>query len=180
MSNTIVIFGASGDLTSRKLIPALYQLFRKKRLPKGTRIVGMARSVRTDDGWREELAASTAQSSDGVFDADSWREFAASVYYLPGDIERQEDFARLGERLTEIEGGEATSRLYYLSTLPRLYATVAARLGAAGLADESVGPRRIVIEKPFGSNLRSARELNDSLHKVFTERQIFRIDHYLG
>lgn len=180
MSHTIVIFGASGDLTSRKLIPALFQLFQKGRLPKDTRIVGVSRTPYTSEAWRGELAASTAKAAGATFQTDRWLEFAPLLFYQPGDAENVADFTALRELLTQIEPGPGCTRIYYLSTLPSLYARIAGQLGAAGLADEMAGPRRIVIEKPFGADLVSAHSLNDDLHRVFTERQIFRIDHYLG
>ncbi|MFM8253435.1 MAG: glucose-6-phosphate dehydrogenase [Planctomycetota bacterium] len=180
MSQTLVIFGASGDLTSRKLIPALFELYRKKRLAPDTRIVGVARTKYTSDSWRDDLVKVMKKLTGKEVDATAWNEFAPLLHYLPLDIQQPSDFAQLGAALAEIEKGQKSNRVYYLSTLPRLYAQVAAQLGAAGLASEENGARRIVIEKPFGHDRTSARQLNDSLHEVFSERQIFRIDHYLG
>ncbi|MFM9069760.1 MAG: glucose-6-phosphate dehydrogenase [Planctomycetota bacterium] len=180
MSQTLVIFGASGDLTSRKLIPALFELYRKKRLAPDTRIVGVARTKYTSDSWRDDLVKVMKKLTGKEVDATAWNEFAPLLHYLPLDIQQPSDFAQLGAALDEIEKGQKSNRVYYLSTLPRLYAQVAAQLGAAGLASEENGARRIVIEKPFGHDRTSARQLNDSLHEVFSERQIFRIDHYLG
>jgi len=180
MAHTVVIFGASGDLTSRKLIPALYELFRKKRLPEKTRIVGFSRTPFRDDVWRAKLAETTAQFTGQHFDAAVWQEFASSVFYHAGDISRNEDFEQLEKYLLELEGGESASRAYYLSTAPQLYDATVARLGAAGMATEDHGPRRVVIEKPFGTDLASAQLLNQKLHEVLAEHQIFRIDHYLG
>ncbi len=179
MSSTFVIFGASGDLTQRKLIPALYQLFRKGRLKEPTQIVGFARTRFSDEAWREQLAASTAEFTKGDFDAATWEKFAQTVYYQPGDIGRQEDFRLLGERLKGLEPAGA-ARVYYLATAPQFYETAVAQLGATGLAAESQGVRRIVIEKPFGTDLQTARQLNAAVHSVFAERQVYRIDHYLG
>lgn len=180
MPHTVVIFGASGDLTSRKLIPALYLLSKKGRLPKDTRVVGMSRSPFSHDEWRKELTASTQKFAEKEFDDASWTAFAANVFYHPGDAEKAEDFESLKALLKEIEPAGELTRLYYLSTAPKLYGSTVARLGAAGLADESNGPRRIVIEKPFGTDLPSARALNKECHEVFAEKQIYRIDHYLG
>ncbi|MCR9116813.1 MAG: glucose-6-phosphate dehydrogenase [bacterium] len=180
MKNTIVIFGASGDLTSRKLIPALYALFRKDRLPAETKIVGVSRTEFSHDQWREQLHDSTKEFSKETFDAETWRAFADRVYYHPGDIGEQASFQALGEFLDELESGDASSRVYYLSTMPKLYPVAAMGLGQAGLADESNGPRRIVVEKPFGSDLASAQALNQKLHSAFDEKQVYRIDHYLG
>src|SRR5262245_8234454 len=180
MPYTVVIFGASGDLTSRKLVPALYSLFHKGRLPPDTRIVGMARTQFSHEAWRQELAPSTTKFVGKEFRPETWQAFQASLFYLPGDIDRAGDFQKLATLLDELEGGKPTTRLYYLATAPSLYATAIKNLGAAGLAAESQGERRIVIEKPFGTNLETARELNGATHEVFAERQVFRIDHYLG
>ncbi len=177
---TFIIFGASGDLTRRKLIPALYQLHRKGRLPVGTRVVGFSRTQFSHDEWRTQLEASTREFAGERFEAESWETFASSIYYLPGDIGKQEDFVTLADFLEELEGGEESRRVYYLSTAPRFYAPAAEMLGAAGLADESKGARTIVIEKPFGNDEASARALNETVHRVFDERQVYRIDHYLG
>lgn len=180
MAHSIVIFGASGDLTSRKLIPALYSLHRKRRLPPNCRVVGVSRTSLSSDAWREQLGTAAAQHLGKEFDAESWTRFAPCIEYLAGDIGVPEDFSRLGQTLNTLEQGESATRVYYLSTLPQLYPEAVARLGAAGLTAEDHGPRRIVVEKPFGTNLESARGLNRSLHEVFSERQIYRIDHYLG
>ncbi|MEX0793619.1 MAG: glucose-6-phosphate dehydrogenase [Pirellulaceae bacterium] len=180
MANTIVIFGASGDLTSRKLIPALYGLSRKSRLPKKTRVVGVSRTPYSHDAWREELGNSTREFLGEKFDQESWNQFAQSVYYQPGNIDKPEDFTELKSTLEELEGEEGASRLYYLSTAPSLYAAAIENLGVSGLADQAEGPRRIVIEKPFGTDLATAKKLNQEVHKVFPEEFVFRIDHYLG
>ena len=180
MAQTIVIFGASGDLTSRKLVPALYELFRKNRLPADTRIVGFSRTEFTHEAWRTELAESTARFVGRYFDQAVWDQFAPAIFYFPGDIGHVDDFHSLGRFLDEIEHGNESSRIYYLSTAPRFYAPAVTHMGDAGLADESRGARRLVVEKPFGTDLESARKLNLSIHEVFAEGQIYRIDHYLG
>jgi len=180
MADTLVIFGASGDLTKRKLAPALYQLFRKGRLKEPLRVVGFSRSKFSHDHWRELLAESTAEFAGEDFDAQTWADFAPQIYYHPGDIGNAEDFVSLGKFLDEIEGGEPCGRVYYLSTAPRFYEPAVKHLGQAGLSDESTATRRIVIEKPFGTDLASAQALNRSVHEVFAERQVYRIDHYLG
>jgi len=180
MAHTIVIFGASGDLTSRKLIPALYLLHQKGRLPKETRVVGVSRTKFSHDAWRAELEKTTRKFTGNEFDATSWAQFAGNVYYQPGDIDQPESFQALKAFLNELEQGQPTTRLYYLSTAPSLYEPAIAALGAAGLAEESNGVRRIVIEKPFGVDLPSAQALNAATHRVFSEKQVYRIDHYLG
>jgi glucose-6-phosphate 1-dehydrogenase len=177
---TVVIFGASGDLTSRKLIPALYELARKNRLPPNTRIVGSARSKFTHEQFRQSLTETTAKFSGKEFDKKVWDAFVPNIYYHSGDIGQAADYQELKKLLEEIEGPPPHTRIYYLSTSPALYETAIAHLGSSGLADETSGYRRIVIEKPFGTDLPSARHLNDAVHKVFTEKQVYRIDHYLG
>src|SRR5690606_13236623 len=139
----------------------------------------------SDKEWQESLGDSTAKFLGSDFDKDAWQQFAKLVHYQPGDINVQDDFDGLHARLSELEGRSAgkssdLTRLYYLATAPQFYEEAVERLGASGLADEVNGPRRIVIEKPFGIDAQTARELNESLHKVFHERQVYRIDHYLG
>ncbi|MCA9268033.1 MAG: glucose-6-phosphate dehydrogenase [Planctomycetales bacterium] len=180
MPHSIIILGASGDLTSRKLIPALYWLHRKGRLPAETRVVGFSRTDFSHDAWRDELAQSTKAYLKGEFDADAWAAFARQVFYVRGDIATADDFQRLKVFLAEQEQGGECSRIFYLSTSPRLYETAIEQLGAAGLAEETCGSRRIVIEKPFGVDLATARRLHEKLHAVFAEKQVYRIDHYLG
>lgn len=180
MPATIVIFGASGDLTSRKLIPALYQVFRKGRLKTTLNIVGVSRTEYSHAQWREELAKTTEKFAGESFDKENWAQFAERIYYLPGDIGHLEDFEKLATFLNEIEKGEASTRVYYLSTAPQFYQQAIEHLGKAGLACEGECPRRVVIEKPFGIDLASANELNKAVHDVFNERQVYRIDHYLG
>lgn len=180
MADTIVIFGASGDLTSRKLIPALYSLYAKKRLPATTRIVGVSRSKFEHQEWRDSLKETTAEFSPKLFNAATWQAFSEQVYYQPGDIKAQEDFKALGAFLDEIEDETSDGRLYYLSTMPQLYEEAIVQLGEAGLSDDTNGFRRVIIEKPFGTDLATAKALNLSIHKVFREDQIYRIDHYLG
>ncbi len=180
MAHTIVIFGASGDLTSRKLIPALYSLFRKDRLPEQTRIVGVSRSPFEHAQWRTELSESTAKFAANLFEQNAWDAFSENIYYQPGDIQQSSDFQQLGAFLDQIEQGKSKGRLYYLSTMPQLYEAAIEQLGKAGLAEDNGGFRRIVIEKPFGTDLKTARALNHSIHNVFREDQIYRIDHYLG
>jgi glucose-6-phosphate 1-dehydrogenase len=180
MDHTIVIFGASGDLTSRKLIPALYELHRKQRLPAGTRIVGSSRTGFSHQAWRDRLAASTAQYLSQRFDLSVWDDFASSIYYHAGDVTQPEGVASLGQFLDQLESHAQTTRIYYLSTAPQFYEPVVLNLGKAGMTCEDCAERRVVIEKPFGTDLASARRLNEIVHQVFAESQIYRIDHYLG
>jgi glucose-6-phosphate 1-dehydrogenase len=180
MPHTLIIFGASGDLTQRKLIPSLYQLFRKGRLPPETRIVGFSRTAFTHGDWRSQLAESTAKYLSKDFDPALWDKFSQNLYYQPGDIGKVDDFARLSKSLKEIEKADHSTRVYYLAMAPSFYETAVEHLGASGLAEESHGPRRVIIEKPFGTDLKSSRRLNSAVHAVFSERQVYRIDHYLG
>lgn len=180
MTDTIVIFGASGDLTSRKLVPALYRLFIKNRLPAGSRIVGVSRSHYEHQQWRDSLRDTTSEFVGDQFSAESWRSFSENVYYQAGDIQQSDDFDALAKFLRSIEPESGCGRVYYLSTMPQLYEQAIEQLGAAGLADDSEGYRRVIIEKPFGTDLSTAQALNQSIHGVFREDQIYRIDHYLG
>ncbi|MFM7206900.1 MAG: glucose-6-phosphate dehydrogenase [Planctomycetaceae bacterium] len=181
MPHTIVIFGASGDLTSRKLVPAIYNLMRSGALPDQARIVGFSRTPLTDAEWRASLRETTARHCDcGPLDDESWNRFAASIHYQPGDIGVAADIGRLETRLRELEGAAAADRVYYLATAPQFYEPVVTALGDHGMAAQDRGARRIVVEKPFGTDLASAQALNAHIHGVFRESQVFRIDHYLG
>ena len=145
MADSIVIFGASGDLTNRKLIPALYQLFVKGRLPEGSRIIGVSRSDFEHQQWRDSLRETTALYAGDAFDAAKWAAFSENVFYQRGDITSPEDFISLGNFLNSIERDEAgelcaeCGRVYYLSTMPQLYETAIRNLGSAGLSDDSHG-----------------------------------------
>lgn len=181
MGTTIVIFGASGDLTARKLLPALYSNFRKGRLPANTRIVGFSRTPFTDDAFRDKMHESITAFSSQSPDAQSWSEFAQNVHYQPGNLDKKEDYAQLfGQIGTTGSGGD--NLLFYLATAPELYPVAIGNLGATGIVNETdqSGFRRIIIEKPFGHDLDSALLLNRQVHDVFREKQVYRIDHYLG
>ena len=179
-SNTLVIFGASGDLTRRKLIPALYSAARKNRLPTGFRLVGMARSVLPTPEFRADLRQA-ALGIEPTPDAE-WDAFAAAIETLRGDPTSADDLGQLETRLAalEREAGGAAHRLYYLATPPHVYPEVIARLGALGMTAQTEGWRRLVVEKPFGSDLPTAQALNQAIHQVLDESQVYRIDHYLG
>jgi glucose-6-phosphate 1-dehydrogenase len=176
---TIVIFGASGDLTWRKLIPGLFNNYKKGRLPKCPNIVGLSRTRYTDAQFRQHLRSGMEQFSQGTFDPAIWKKFAKKLHYIPGDLNNLEDFIRLKETLAELEK-EPANRIYYLATSPQFYALTVEHLGKAGMADQSNGYRRLVVEKPFGYDLGSAVGLDEAIHAVFNEDQIYRIDHYLG
>jgi glucose-6-phosphate 1-dehydrogenase len=175
----IVIFGASGDLSKRKLMPALYRLAYDGKLPPSFSILGNSRSKLTDDEFRSRMHDAVKEFlEDGPLDEELWESFAANLYYIAGDANDPDVYARIKEKLKSLDQSNA---LYYLSTQPSHYEPIIERLGEAGLAKEcSSGWRRIVIEKPFGHDLESARNLNAAIHRVFTEEQTYRIDHYLG
>ena len=176
---TVIIFGASGDLTRRKLIPALFSNFRKQRLPEGLQIVGVARRDWSDEQFREQLLDGVKRHGDTPLDDESWKAFAATIAYFRGDLDNAEDYQRLQAHLSHTESGP-TDRLYYLATAPQYYGPAADHLAAAGMSGEENGQRRIIIEKPFGTDLASAIELNHRIHAAFAEHQVYRIDHYLG
>ena len=180
-TTSIVITGATGDLTRRKLIPALFNLGCKGRLPNSLSIVGFARSPYSDDQFRELLWQETQAFGEPPARQDEWETFAQRIFYVAGDISVPEHLSHLRQRLTELEGvHEPANRLFYLSIAPTLYEAAIKNLAASGLTQEENGWRRVVIEKPFGRDLRSAQELNHLVHEAFDERQVFRIDHYLG
>jgi glucose-6-phosphate 1-dehydrogenase len=176
---TLVIFGASGDLTARKLIPSLYNLDRKGRLPDGLSIVGVSRTPFSDDAYRDKVAPAAKEFVKGDWSAESWQRFARRLHYVAGDAAQPNGLESLQEWLAKAEG-EAGDRLYYLSVSPDLYGPIATGLGQAGMADEEKGWRRLIIEKPFGKDRASAKALNQTLGKHFREEQVYRIDHYLG
>jgi len=177
----LVIFGASGDLTRRKLVPALFGLHRKGRLPPGFRLVGAARSPGDDEGFRAQSLQGLKEFAPSAFEVEAWASFASRLHYLGGDFAMPDEVRRLDRFLASLSDGEAgRNLLFYFATPPQAYTGLAAALAAAGLAAERDGWRRVVVEKPFGSDLASARALNDALHRHLREDQIYRIDHYLG
>ena len=176
---TIVIFGGSGDLAQRKLVPALFTLYRKARLPDNLNIVGFATTPYSHDEFRDHLREGMEQFGGADFDAGEWDQFAAHVWYWRGDFSVAEDYERLRAFLVEREGGPA-NRVYYCATLSSFFGPIAEALGRLGMADQKEGWRRIVVEKPFGEDFASAEALNRALQTVFDESQIFRMDHYLG
>jgi len=181
---SLVIFGASGDLTARKLVPALYHLFQARLLPAPFRVVGFARRARTDAAWRAELRAALERfSRSQPVEAAVWEAFAANLCYCAGDVADAAAYGRLAERLHSFgEPALAQNRLFYLAIAPSHFAVVVEQLHRAGLLTRAPGPgwQRLVVEKPFGHDRASARALNRALAGVAQEQQIFRIDHYLG
>jgi glucose-6-phosphate 1-dehydrogenase len=144
MSHSIVIFGASGDLTSRKLIPALYSLFCKDRLPEDTIVVGVARSEFTHDEWRDELREKAKKFLRESYRDETWNDFAKRIFYCPGDLTEREDMLRLADFLKKTEPDGDCTRLYYLATMPQLYEPAIAQLGACGRVDRLAARSRIV------------------------------------
>jgi glucose-6-phosphate 1-dehydrogenase len=177
---TLVIWGASGDLTARKLVPSLYRMAVKKRLPDELRIVGVARSPFSDDQFREKMATAVQEFAPHEWSQPSWTAFAQRLFYVAGDTSKPDGLDALARWLVDHEGAGGGRRLYYLAVAPTLHEEIVTRLGATGLSDEKGGWRRVIIEKPFGRDLASARELNRVLRTRFREDQIYRIDHYLG
>jgi len=180
---SLVIFGASGDLTRRKLIPALWTLFAARTLPEPFAIIGTGRTEMSDDAFHDKMKEGVKEFARFKIPSDQvWQRFASNMFYLSGDPTEPELYARLRQRLEDIErrrGGPA-NRLYYLSTPPSLYDDITIQLGKAALARNDSGWTRIIVEKPFGHDLRSAQELNRLVTSVFQEEQVYRIDHYLG
>jgi glucose-6-phosphate 1-dehydrogenase len=182
----LVIFGASGDLTKRKLIPALYNLALAKRLPERFAVVGYARSELSHEAFRDRMRDAVIEfSRTGLKDESAWREFAENLYYVPGAYEDPSGYRKLKEFVDQFDRGVRALpvRVLYLAIPPDLYAPVVQQVAAVDLVSKETDgePRtRVVFEKPFGSDLESARELNRRLHEVLDEKQVYRIDHYLG
>jgi glucose-6-phosphate 1-dehydrogenase len=182
---TMVIFGASGDLTRRKLVPALYSLARDRRLPPGFAVVGVARRDLEHDLFRKQMREACDQfARRRPVDEALWSGFSQGLFYSAGTFEQPATYQKLKALLDRIdqERGTAGNRVYYLSTPPAEYPTIVTQLGQAGLINRAGdGPfTRVIIEKPFGRDLESARSLNHTVHEVLREDQTFRIDHYLG
>ena len=174
----VVIFGASGDLTRRKLIPAFARLDADPRLPSGFSILGVSRTPLTTEQFRAQLAESMGPENRAAFER-----LAPRIFYYTADTSDRTAMDALGTQLDALPGGRAAGRLFYLSLKPQLFSAVAESLGASGLLHRwgrGEGFRRVVVEKPFGNDLRSARTLNHELYRTLQEDQIYRIDHYLG
>jgi glucose-6-phosphate 1-dehydrogenase len=181
---SIVIFGASGDLTARKLIPALYHLFKERQMPPDFRIVGFARREKTDESWRAELHEALQQfSRTKPVDEAVWQEFSNQIVYCRGDLTESAAYDALEKRLTSFGSQPLRQNLlFYLATSPSQFGEAIEQLHRAGLmqAQNTNEWQRIVVEKPFGHDLDSARGLNRDMTRYASESQVFRIDHYLG
>ena len=179
-----MIFGATGDLTQRKLVPGLYSLAVQQLLPPETTIIGVARRELSDDDFRSQMRTGVEAHGRFPIDEDIWEGFARRLRYLSAPFDDRRGFERLRDLIEEEDAhGTRGNRLFYLATAPEYFPVIAENLGAVGLADEDDGSERfarLVVEKPFGHDLESSRELNSRLAAVFRERQVYRIDHYLG
>ena len=175
----IVIFGAAGDLAKRKLLPALYRLAYDRRLPASFAIIGNSRTPLSDEEYRSRMHDAVKQfSEDGSVDEDLWTRFAANLHYVAGDVKDPQLYVALKDKLSAI--GQSNV-LFYLSTQPSYYTTIVDGIGHSHMAAAPSGAwRRLIVEKPFGHDLESARELNSRIHAVFREADTYRIDHYLG
>jgi glucose-6-phosphate 1-dehydrogenase len=182
----MVIFGGSGDLTRRKLVPALYNLSRGRSLPAGFSILSLSRSPMGDEQYRDLLRQWVDKSDEGSpSDAATWEPFAQGIHYLSADFHDPGTYEKIRSTLAgcDRERGTAGNRIFYLSTAPSDYVDIIRNLGAAGLAHSPEGTKgwvRIIVEKPFGRDFESARSLNSEASAVFLENQVYRIDHYLG
>src|SRR6201997_3052413 len=179
----MVIFGAAGDLTRRKLIPALYNLGRSQLLSREFAIVGVARTPITTEDFRKRLTDGMREYASGSLDPDLWEWFVRRMHYVSGNFDDKNLYPKLKEALEKVDKDHTThgNQFYYLATSPEYFGEIVEQLGANGLLEENNQQwRRVIIEKPFGHDLESARALNQQLLKVASEKQIYRIDHYLG
>lgn len=177
----LVIFGASGDLTQRKLVPALYQMRRERRLPPEFTIVGVARRDWSHEFFREHMREGVEQFGSGLGAEAIWDDFSRGLFYCSGDIDQPDSYHKLKDLLAEldIQRGTRGNRVFYLSVAPRFFGEAVQQLGQAGMLAEPA-KQRVVIEKPFGRDLATAQALNRVVQQVCDESQIYRIDHYLG
>ena len=177
----LVIFGATGDLTHRKLIPALYNLAADGDLPAGLRVVGFARREKSDDVFREGLEELNKEVSRQGHDEGLWKQFSQSIIYHQSTFTDEEGYAALKKKLDAMEkDGASPNRMYYLASAPEFFDDILLNLKKAGLNESDTGWCRAVVEKPFGTDLATAQHLNEVVNEVFPEKETFRIDHYLG
>jgi glucose-6-phosphate 1-dehydrogenase len=182
---SLIIFGASGDLTRRKLLPALWSLYAARTLPEPFAIVAVARTEMSHEEFRRRMREAVTEFARIQPPSEQvWERFAAALFYLSGDPTSHDLYPRLEQVLTDLEAGRPgrppANRLFYCATPPSLYDDIIRHLGSSGLAKQDEGWRRIIVEKPFGHDYASARALNAQLAEVFSEDQVYRIDHYLG
>jgi len=182
-NQTIVIFGATGDLTYRKLVPALYALFNQQMLPEKFHIMGVGRTLLSVEAFREKMIEGIRKFSENIhLNEQQIVAFTSNLSYFQMDMSVPEEYSRLKIALNKIDrkGDTGNNYLFYLSMPPSMFGVIAENLGRAGLSNPSNGFKRIIAEKPFGYDLESCLELNRQLHEAFDESQIYRIDHYLG
>lgn len=183
---SVLIFGASGDLTARKLMPALFMLARKQCLPEQVPIIGVARRDKTHESFRAELRETVSKQIRGGISEAEWQDFSRRVFYVKSNLDESADFKPLRQAVEEIEssrgGSAARTRVIYLATDPKLFLPAIESLGAADMIPSEDSPcrLRVVFEKPFGRDLASSQALTRSLSRLLREDQIYRIDHYLG
>ncbi len=177
----LIIFGASGDLTQRKLVPALYQMRLERKIPPELTIVGVARREWSHDYFREQMREGVEQFGGGLQSEELWNDFAKGLFYCSGNIDDPESYQKLKDFLAELDElrGTRGNRVFYLSVAPRFFGEAALQLGAMGMLEDPK-KQRLVIEKPFGRDLSTAQSLNTVVRKVCAEEQVYRIDHYLG
>lgn len=177
----MVIFGASGDLTQRKLIPAIYKLKQENRLAPEMTIVGSARRDWSHEYFREHLRQGIEEFGDGIQNEELWKSFAEGLFYCSGNMDEPESYEKLKAFLSELDGRRGTrgNRIFYLAVSPKFFKPALKHLGEAGMLADPM-KQRIVIEKPFGKDLSSAQSLNRAVGRVCQEEQVYRIDHYLG
>jgi glucose-6-phosphate 1-dehydrogenase len=177
----IVIFGASGDLTQRKLIPAIYQIKKERRLPPELTIVGVARRDWSHDYFREHLKQGVEEFGGGIDKPELWQDFAEGIFYCSGNMDEEDSYLKLKTFLEELDGRRGTrgNRVFYLAVSPNFFKPALKHLGATGMLADPL-KSKVVIEKPFGKDLSSAKSLNRAVQKVCREDQVYRIDHYLG
>ena len=178
-STTYIIFGASGDLSRRKLIPSLFNLYGKKRLAADFQIIGIAGRSWSHEDFRRLSHESLMELTDVKASDEEWNAFAAHLTYHSGDFNKPETYEMIRSELAKIEK-PGSNHIYYLATPPEYFLEIITGLADTGQLQEEDNWRRVVIEKPFGTDLQSARELNESIHRVLREDQVYRIDHYLG
>ena len=181
-SCTLVIFGATGDLTHRKLVPALYNLAADGDLPAGLRVVGFARREKSDEEYRSDLEALNRKVSRQGHDDQMWENFSQNIYYHQSEFQDLDGYQRLKAKLEELEAeGGSGNRLFYIASAPEFFDDVLLKLGEAGLNEPVEGRwSRVVVEKPFGTDLPTAEHLNSVVNQTFHEKETYRIDHYLG
>jgi len=179
---SIIIFGASGDLTKRMLVPALYHLHMKNQLPKHFQIIGSSRTKLSHEAFRERMKETVETMPSKEYSHEHWGEFSEKLFYLPGDLTEAADYTTIDHFIKHNlpMPSSPDNRLYYLAVAPQFHEILVHHLGNLGMASEENGWRRVILEKPFGNDRNSAKRLNADVHRSFNEDQIYRIDHYLG